>query len=61
MPSAFTAASRTSGTSQRSNGTTSLYSATGDVDPADDLSLRSAVNESGDELQTFEAFLTLHW
>lgn len=50
MPSAFTAASRTSATSQRNKGTTSLYNATGDGEPVDDLSLRSAFNESGDEL-----------
>lgn len=50
IPRALTAASLTSGTSQRNNGTTSLYNATGDGEPAVDLSLRSAVNESGDEL-----------
>lgn len=51
MPNALTAASRTSTTSHRSNGTTSLYRATGDGEMAFDLSLRSAFNESGDELQ----------
>lgn len=54
MPSALTAASRTSTTSQRNNGTTNLYIATGEADAADDLSLRSVVNESGDELKMFE-------
>lgn len=51
MPRPFTTASRTSATSQRSNGTTSLYSACGDADPKADLSLRSAFKESGDELK----------
>lgn len=50
-PSALTAASRTSATSHRSKGTTSLYNATGDGEAADDLSVRSAVRESGDELE----------
>lgn len=49
-PNALTAASRTSATSQRNNGTTNLYSETGDGEIALDLSLRSAFNESGDEL-----------
>ena len=54
MPKALTAASRTSATSHRSSGTTNLYKATGDGEPAaDDLSLRSAVNESGDELKKY--------
>lgn len=50
IPKALTAASRTSTTSHRSNGTTNLYSATGDGEIAFDLSLRSAFNESGEEL-----------
>lgn len=50
-PNALTAASRTSATSQRNNGTTTLYSDTGDGEIAFDLSLRSAFNESGDELR----------
>jgi hypothetical protein len=51
FPRACIAASLISTTSQRSNGTTSLYKATGDAEfVVDDLSLRSAVNESGDEL-----------
>ncbi|KAI9588327.1 hypothetical protein GQX74_004172 [Glossina fuscipes] len=50
MPSALTAASRTSATSQRSNGTTSLYKACGEAEPKADLSLRSAFKLSGEEL-----------
>lgn len=49
-PNALTAASRTSATSHLSNGTTNLYSATGEAAFAFDLSLRSVVSESGDEL-----------
>lgn len=39
-----------SDTSQRSSPITCLYRATGDGAEADDLSVRSAVSESGDEL-----------
>lgn len=49
IPKALTAASLTSATSHLSNGTTSLYKATGEGDVFD-LSLRSAVKLSGDEL-----------
>lgn len=56
IPKAFTAASRTSATSHLSSGTTNLYRATGDGEIVFDLSLRSAFNESGDELLIFTSF-----
>lgn len=59
MPRALTAASRTSATSHLNSGTTSLYNASGDGEIAFDLSLRSAFNESGDELYLFIVLINI--